>query len=164
MDNQHHLKLCFLLVIIAHCVYTFYDIKGKTPEQFIFHATLFSIFTAFFFISIFKHIHESIFETVILIMLTGITILKIIHDWQWISDYDVSFCYTSAIIPIFFTCFELAFHHFTNWIQFLMTLSTLNFVARVSVMTFGVQNQEYVRSAVNILVIIITLLSIFILR
>lgn len=79
-----------------------------------YHLTLFIVLVIFYFYTVYKTINEHRYETCILILLTLGVAFKIIYDWEINEDVSLHFAFSSAIIPIYFTCFEFSYRHYST--------------------------------------------------
>ena len=90
------------------CVFIFVEVDKGTSEI-AFHLILFIILALFYLYTLFKPINEHIYENYLCGILFFGVIFKIIYDWVYEDFTDLSFAFSSAIIPIFFTLFEFSF-------------------------------------------------------
>ena len=74
-----------------------------------YHLSLFISLVLFYLYTIYYHINDYIYECLVLIVLTLGVVFKVVYDWYFLKD-DLNFAFSSAIVPIYFTCFEFSHH------------------------------------------------------
>ena len=79
----------------------------NTDKYMAYHLTLFISLVIFYIYTTYYHINDYVYECLVLLLLTLGVVFKIVYDWIFLEN-DLTFAFSSAIIPIYFTCFEFS--------------------------------------------------------